>query len=173
MRFANDIQRLMDRLKEMAPVLCPEQPAPARPTAAGSEASPGRAKGASAPPGPYAEARQVGGVTVIELRTHLLAGEQEAKAVSEAVKALLPAAAPRVVLSFARVEWIDSTGLATLVGISRRVRLAGGDLRVCRLQPTIEQQFRLIRLDTLFGVCATEEEAVAALQPATKEGAGA
>ncbi|MGH1458482.1 MAG: STAS domain-containing protein [Paracoccaceae bacterium] len=67
----------------------------------------------------------------------------------------------RVVLDISAVEFIDSSGLGAIVasmkqlGDKRALELAG-------LSPTVEKVFRLTRMDTVFSLHKTAEEAVAA-----------
>ncbi|SDC71461.1 STAS domain-containing protein [Ruegeria marina] len=67
----------------------------------------------------------------------------------------------RVVLDLSRVEFIDSSGLGAIVasmkqmGGGRRLDLAG-------LTPMVDKVFRLTRMDTVFNLFATLDEALSA-----------
>lgn len=69
--------------------------------------------------------------------------------------------AARVVLDLSTVEFIDSSGLGAIVasmkqlGQGRRLDLAG-------LHPIVEKVFRLTRMDTVFRLYASLDDAIAA-----------
>ena len=67
-----------------------------------------------------------------------------------------------VVIDFARTGYIDSSGLGALVSLSKRVRDAGGDIRLASLHDELRTLFELTRLDQLFPLYATRADALAA-----------
>ncbi|MBA3918054.1 MAG: anti-sigma factor antagonist [Gemmatimonas sp.] len=67
-----------------------------------------------------------------------------------------------VVVDFTDASYIDSSGLGALVSLSRRLRDAGGDLRLVGLSDELRTLFELTRLDALFPLFATRADAVAA-----------
>jgi len=67
-----------------------------------------------------------------------------------------------VVVDFATSGYIDSSGLGALVSLSRRLREAGGDLRLVGLNDDLRTLFELTRLDALFPLYATRAEALGA-----------
>ncbi len=71
----------------------------------------------------------------------------------------------RLVLDLGKVSFIDSTGLGALVGLLKRVGMRG-ELVVCGVQPSVEQMFRLTRMDRVFRIFRTADEAVAQLERA-------
>lgn len=71
---------------------------------------------------------------------------------------------PRVVVNLSQVNFIDSTGLATLVIGMKRCRQRQGDLVLCGIQQAIRVIFELTRLDKILTMTATQEEALAKVQ---------
>jgi anti-sigma B factor antagonist len=67
-----------------------------------------------------------------------------------------------VVVDFSGAGYIDSSGLGALVSLSKRVREAGGDLRLSGLNEDLRTLFDLTRLDALFPLYATRADALAA-----------
>lgn len=67
-----------------------------------------------------------------------------------------------VVVDFTTSGYIDSSGLGALVSLSRRLREAGGDLRLVGLNDDLRTLFELTRLDALFPLYATRAEALGA-----------
>ncbi|MBK8988819.1 MAG: STAS domain-containing protein [Chloroflexi bacterium] len=67
-----------------------------------------------------------------------------------------------VVVNLEKVDFVDSTALATLVHGLKRCRQLNGDLRLCHLQQSVRMVFELTRLDRFFEIFAHEEEAIQA-----------
>ncbi len=107
--------------------------------------------------------RRVGEITVIEVRSHLLT-EDRSKAFYDRLKELIGGGNERAVLNLRRVEHIDSLGLSALLTLNKCALVAGGALRLCCLQPSLQEALRQCRLNLILGVDSTEEAAVAVLQ---------
>jgi anti-sigma B factor antagonist len=69
---------------------------------------------------------------------------------------------PFLVVNLDEVEFMDSTGLSTLVHGRKRSREKMGDLHLCNLQQPVRIIFELTRLAQYFEIFVGEEEAVAA-----------
>ena len=67
---------------------------------------------------------------------------------------------PRILLDFANVESISSTGLGRLITWQKTISKAGGKLRLCGLRPKIREVLNSSRLDRLFEVHPDEEAAM-------------
>jgi anti-sigma B factor antagonist len=67
-----------------------------------------------------------------------------------------------VVLDLAKVEFIDSTGLGAILSVLKRMP-KGSELLVCRLNEAVTNMFMLTRMDRVFTICKTVDEAVTAL----------
>jgi len=65
------------------------------------------------------------------------------------------------VIDLSGVAFMDSSGLATLVQLFKRVRIGHGDVRLCGLQPEVRRIFELTRLDRVFDIFPSRQEAVA------------
>ncbi len=66
----------------------------------------------------------------------------------------------RVILDLAQVEFIDSSGLGAIVAAMKQ--LGGGRrLDLAGLTPTVEKVFRLTRMDTVFNLFPTLDDAIA------------
>lgn len=71
-----------------------------------------------------------------------------------------------IVLDMRAVSFIDSSGLGALVS-SLKVIGRDGDLVLCGTGGTVASMFKLTRMDKVFRMFGTTEEAVAALSSAT------
>ncbi len=99
-----------------------------------------------------------GDVTVIRVDGQLTVGNrQELKSL---VQAGLDAGARKFLLDCAATGYIDSSGLGALVTISRRVREAGGQIRLAGLNDDLRALFELTKLDTLFAIFPGTAEAL-------------
>lgn len=65
----------------------------------------------------------------------------------------------RVVFDLDGVRFIDSSGIGALLSCMRQMRQRQGEVRLCRLSATVIALFELMRLDRVFTLCATCEEA--------------
>ena len=69
--------------------------------------------------------------------------------------------ARQIVVDFANTAYIDSSGLGALVSLGKRIRESGGELRLAALNDDLRTLFELTRLDTLFPLYASREDALA------------
>jgi len=68
----------------------------------------------------------------------------------------------KIVLDLSRVEFIDSSGLGVMVSSLKMLR-GNGSLSLCGIRETIMTMFKLTRMDRVFPIFATAEEAIASL----------
>lgn len=69
----------------------------------------------------------------------------------------------KLILDCARLEYISSMGLGTLVRVHSRMKKLGGDVKLAALQGTVAQVMSLVGLNRLFHIHPTVADAVAAL----------
>jgi len=67
-----------------------------------------------------------------------------------------------IVLNLAEVDFIDSSGLGAIVSSLKAIG-NGGDLVICGISDTVITLFRLTRMNRVFQIFSTEEEALKAL----------
>ncbi|MBI4335348.1 MAG: STAS domain-containing protein [Candidatus Omnitrophica bacterium] len=68
--------------------------------------------------------------------------------------------AVKVILDLSGVNYIDSSGLATLIEMLRRMKKYEGKLRLCNLSDKIKSLFEITKLTKLFEMFETEQEAL-------------
>lgn len=78
------------------------------------------------------------------------------------VTVALDAGDRKFVLDFADTGYIDSSGLGALVTLVKKVRESGGDVRLSGLNADLRQLFALTKLDSLFRIAGSSDEALAA-----------
>ena len=67
----------------------------------------------------------------------------------------------RFVLNLSLARCLSSLMLGKLIAFQKNVRQRGGKLTLCSPSPEVAAQFERLRLDQLFHICSTEEEALA------------
>jgi anti-sigma B factor antagonist len=67
-----------------------------------------------------------------------------------------------LVLDLSKVEFIDSTGLGAILSVLKRMP-TGSEMLVCRLNEAVTNMFMLTRMDRVFTICKTVDEAVTSL----------
>ncbi|MGR3761481.1 STAS domain-containing protein [Roseobacteraceae bacterium NS-SX3] len=68
---------------------------------------------------------------------------------------------PRVILDLSRVKFIDSSGLGAIVAAMKQLG-SGRKLDLAGLTPMVDKVFRLTRMDTIFDLYGSLDEAIAA-----------
>lgn len=110
------------------------------------------------------EERESGGVTILDLRGRLVAGESSG-ALREKLSALSGAGKNQVVLNMEGVDYIDSSGLGTLVMCHTTLNRTGGGLRLCHLTTRNMELLVLTKLTTVFELFEDEPNAVNSFFP--------
>lgn len=102
----------------------------------------------------------IGEVTVINLTGRIVLG-QGTQRLREAIKAVLDRGRARILLNFDEVFYVDSSGLGELVGALKRVKEAGGEIKLMKLNQITRDLIQVTRLCTLFEVFKDEKTALA------------
>ena len=102
--------------------------------------------------------RQVDGVLVVDCSGRVVFGEESAS-LRDTVKKLL-AQSPKVVLNLREVNYIDSGGLGTLVGLYTTAQSAGGSLKLASLTQRVGDLLQVTKLVTIFEVFDNEDKAI-------------
>src|SRR5499426_743644 len=66
----------------------------------------------------------------------------------------------KFLIDFSQTGYIDSSGLGVLVSLSKKIREQGGELRLANLNDDLKTLFELTKLDTLFHIATSREEAL-------------
>lgn len=99
------------------------------------------------------------GVTVVDVEGELIVGNR--RELKEEVLSRLAEGDSKFLLDFARTSYIDSSGLGVLVSLSKKIREEGGQLRLAGLDEDLQTLFELTKLDTLFQISESRNEALA------------
>jgi len=106
----------------------------------------------------FSQSRDGSGVTVVQVEGQLIVGNRQE--LKDRVFAALDKGERRILIDFSQTGYIDSSGLGALVSISKRVREAGGELRLSGLNEDLRSLFELTKLDTLFAIAETPQQAL-------------
>lgn len=98
------------------------------------------------------------GVTVVDVDGQLIVGNRQE--LKQKVLEELEGGDRKFVVDFANTGYIDSSGLGVLVSLSKKIREQGGELRLASLNEDLRTLFELTKLDTLFRIADSREEAL-------------
>ncbi|MGD1094516.1 MAG: STAS domain-containing protein [Bryobacteraceae bacterium] len=98
------------------------------------------------------------GVTILNLKGRLTVGE--ASTVREKVTQLAAAGRFNVILNLQHVDYIDSTGLGSMVICFTTLKKGGGALKLLNLNKRNIELLLLTKLHTIFEVFSDEQDAV-------------
>lgn len=102
--------------------------------------------------------RQVGSVTVVDIKGRIALGEESAS-VRDLTRDLLSKGHKRILFNLASVDYIDSSGLGSLVSAFTSVKKQGGELKLLSLTDKVEGVLQITKLYTVFDIL--DDEAVA------------
>ena len=97
------------------------------------------------------------GMAVVEGPTQFIIDNRAE--VRDRVRAQLEQGHATVVVDLSRTAYVDSAGLGTLVLLNKEARAAGGCLVLAGLNDHVRDLLRLVRLDEVFTIASTVEEA--------------
>jgi anti-sigma B factor antagonist len=106
----------------------------------------------------FSQTKDSSGVLVVQVDGQLIVGNRHE--LKELIQSALDKGERRLLVDFSRTGYIDSSGLGALVSISKRVREAGGELRLSGLNDDLRSLFELTKLDTLFAITETPGQAL-------------
>ena len=90
----------------------------------------------------------------------LVQGEINISTALELKKSFEKSPAKKVVVDLEKVTYIDSSGLATLVEMLKRVKGQGGSLGLAGMTEKVRSLFEITKLDKLFTICENQTEAL-------------
>jgi anti-sigma B factor antagonist len=103
------------------------------------------------------------GITIFTLEGDII-DKNQATALVEQISNLIAKGKNHIVLELSGVKYMNSSGLNILVNILTKARSAGGDVTVCKLSKKVEELLVVTKLDTIFKILPSVEEAVKKLK---------
>jgi anti-sigma B factor antagonist len=107
----------------------------------------------------FNQQQDASGVTVVHVDGQLIIGNRQE--LKELIQAAVERGERRILVDFSETGYIDSSGLGALVSVAKRVREAGGELRLSGLNEDLRALFELTKLDTLFAIADPPQQALA------------
>jgi len=108
--------------------------------------------------------REREGIRLLDLKGRLTVGEEVAQ-LRETLKASSSGGHDRIILNLAQIDYIDSTGLGTLVICFTSMQKAGGSLKLLNLSRRNIELLILTKLTTVFELFNDEQDAVNSFFP--------
>ena len=104
------------------------------------------------------EVQKSGEILVVDVDGQLIVGNRQE--LKQRVLEELEKGERKFVVDFTNTGYIDSSGLGVLVSLSKKIREQGGELRLSSLNEDLRTLFELTKLDTLFKISDTRDEAL-------------
>lgn len=108
------------------------------------------------------EISELQGIKVFRLKGRLM-DQHQADRLMTALDNEVDAGHSKVVLDMGELQYMNSTGLNILINVLTRTRNAGGDSLIARVSSSVRQLFVVTKLDSVFIITDTVEDAVAKL----------
>jgi anti-sigma B factor antagonist len=102
--------------------------------------------------------RMIDGITVVDCHGRIIFGD-ESMMLRDSVKERLKTC-KEIVINLADVNYIDSGGLGTLVGLYTSARALGGSIKLANLTDRVGELLQVTKLLTVFEVFDGEDKAV-------------
>ncbi len=101
-----------------------------------------------------------GGVTVVEFADRKILDELSISEIQDELSRLVAEKSDvKLLLCFKNVEHLSSAALGTLINLNKQVQDKRGQLRLSDIAPPIYEVFKITRLNKLFNIHATRQEA--------------
>lgn len=107
--------------------------------------------------------KETGGVPVLEVSGEMYGGPENMKLLDLATE-LAEAGHKKLIINFAKVKWVASTGLGILITTKTRFERDGGNLKLCNVNDRVLTLFQVTKINSIMEAYASEDEAVAAFQ---------
>ena len=105
------------------------------------------------------EISRVENVAVVACRGRIVFGDESTEFCRN-IRSLLPEG-PHVILNLQDIEYIDSGGLGSMVGLLLAARRLNGDLGICQPSSRVENLLRITKLWSVIPVFPTVEDGIA------------
>jgi len=75
----------------------------------------------------------------------------------------------RIVVDCSNLTYISSAGLGVFMSFVEDVRQAGGDIKICGMQPTVYEVFEILGFPEIFDILPSQPEAIRKFSEASGE----
>ena len=112
--------------------------------------------------------RDVDGITIVDIKGRIVLGEESAK-LRQLVADLVGKGQRKILLNLVHVNYIDSSGLGSLVSSLARVRMYDGELKLLNLTKRVHEMMQVTKLNTVFEIMDDEAVAVSSFRQSAGE----
>ncbi|WP_028306488.1 STAS domain-containing protein [Desulfitibacter alkalitolerans] len=78
----------------------------------------------------------------------------------DALNDIIDRGSKKIIVNLHDVNFLDSTTLGILISALKKIKNKGGEICITRLQPNVEEIFELTRLNKIFTIFSSNEEAI-------------
>ena len=101
---------------------------------------------------------------VVELADREITSEGAINEMGQSLFGLVQAQLPvHMILSLAKVRQLSSIALGTFIRLNKRLEARDGSLKLCAMQPSVAELFRVTKLDRIFEIHKDEAAALKSL----------
>jgi anti-anti-sigma factor len=97
-------------------------------------------------------------VTVVEMEGNL--DTNTSVEAQEHINGLIDGGETKLMVDFAKVDFVSSAGLRVLLATAKRLGGSGGSLRICGLNEAVNEVFEISGFSTILDVFPTRDEAL-------------
>ncbi|MGA2601712.1 MAG: STAS domain-containing protein [Bryobacteraceae bacterium] len=108
--------------------------------------------------------REKEGIIILDLKGRLIVGEPSVR-LRESINQEVAQAKNQIVLDLAEVDYIDSTGLGSMVICYTTLQKAGGTVKLLKLNKRNIELLLLTKLSTIFEIFGDEQDAINSFFP--------
>ena len=101
-----------------------------------------------------------GDVAILSLSGKMMGGPETAE-LQELVKSLIGDNITKVIVDLAKVKWMNSSGLGSLMGALTSMRNADGDLKLANVTDKVQSLLMITQLMTIFKTYNSVDRAIA------------
>jgi len=99
------------------------------------------------------------GITIVNLSGKIMGGP-EAGEINDRIHQMIDAGKLKLIINLKNVDWMNSSGLGILIGAITTLKNNGGKLGLINLSDRVVNLLKITKLDTVFPVFSTLEEAI-------------
>jgi anti-sigma B factor antagonist len=78
------------------------------------------------------------------------------------INGLIEDGAQKILVNFENLNFISSAGLRVLLATAKKLKGTGGDLKICGLNPTVQEVFDISGFGSILSVAKSEADALSA-----------
>ncbi len=109
------------------------------------------------------DVNEVGEVAVVRFRDQKILDDLNIQELGQELFGLVEGEnRSKLLLNFSGVDFLSSSALGKLITLDKKVKAAGGTLKLCRIRPEIYEVFAITKLNRLFDIKDEEADALAA-----------